>query len=267
MKATPTFFDSHLHVDDFVAAGEFEAVLERARAAGVTGLAAIGGSLEANRLAVELARTHPDTIIAAVGYDRDEAGKSPDLGVLAGLAAEAGVGAVGETGLDYHYTPETAGEQQALFQSMLDLAYAHTLPVVVHSREAEADTLRLLERQAARWPHPARPFAVLHCFTGDAAFAARLVELGVLISFSGILTFRNAAPIREAARVVPDANLLIETDAPYLAPVPHRGKRNEPAYVVRVAEVLARERGASLEQIARLTSRNARRLYDLASGA
>lgn len=253
--------DSHLHFDRFAEAGDVELVLARAEATGVSRMVAIGGTVAANQLAADLASRYPGRIRAVVGYDRDEAGREPPSEPLSGLFGRPGVVGVGETGLDYHYSADTAAEQQALFGAMLDTAAHHCLPVVVHSREADEDTLRLLRDHAARWTGDPERIGVLHCFTGSAAFAASLLELGLYIGFSGILTFPNAETIREVAGTVPADRLLIETDAPYLAPPPYRGKRNEPAYVVRVAEVLAEIRGISMKDVAALTSANAARLF------
>jgi TatD DNase family protein len=224
-------------------------------------MTAIGGSEEANALAVSLAERYPDRIRAAVGYDRDEAEGSPLIAALEAVLRRPGVGAVGETGLDYHYGKDTASAQRTLFAAMLAVAGDHRLPVVVHSREADEDTLRMLREHAAgRRADPDR-IGVLHCFTGDDAFADALLEIGFFISFSGIVTFPGAAALRDVARRVPLHRLLIETDAPYLAPPPHRGKRNEPAYVVRVAEVLAEVRGIGVPEVAAATHRNASRLF------
>jgi TatD DNase family protein len=153
--------------------------------------------------------------------------------------------------LDYHYSADTAAAQKALFSSMLDGARHHGLPVVVHSREAEADTLALLENHRSAWRGDPDRLGVLHCFTGDLPFAQALLALGMMISFSGIVTFKNAAALRDVAAAVPDDRLLIETDSPYLAPVPYRGKRNEPAYVCFIASALAELRGCEAEKIAR----------------
>jgi TatD DNase family protein len=253
--------DSHLHFDSFAARGEVEEVLERAGDAGVGRMVAIGGSAAANELAACLAAAHPAAVWAAVGFDRDQATLDPDIEGLGDLAGRPGVVAVGETGLDYHYSPDTAGAQKELFTEMLRFSRERALPVVVHSREARADTLDLLAAHAREWPVAGSAPGVLHCFTENMAFARALLDLGYLISFSGIVTFKNADALREVAAAVPDDRLMIETDAPYLAPVPRRGKRNEPAYVRYVAEALAEVRGCSLEHVAEVTGRNADRLF------
>jgi TatD DNase family protein len=255
------FIDSHAHFDTFAERGEVAALLETACAAGVQRVVAIGGTPAANRLAVDLSRRHAGSVRATVGYDRDEAGGSPDLAELEALAGQAGVVAVGETGLDYHYGPETATAQRALLEANLDVARRHGLPAVLHSREADEDTLALLQQHARAWTGDPARLGVLHCFTGSAGFARRLLDLGLHISFSGIVTFKNAADLREVARLVPDDRILIETDAPYLAPVPFRGRTNQPAWVVHVAAALATERNVSIQTLAEQTWINATRLF------
>ena len=252
--------DSHAHLDTFDENGDLEPMLTRAREAGLSRLIAIGGSPDANRRACRIAKDVP-WISATVGYDRDLAGKDPDLQALEQCAAEPGVVAIGETGLDYHYEPETRDQQRLLFQDMLDVAHRRTLPVVVHSREAEVDILDHLKKQHMRQQGPAGSLGVLHCFTGDLAFAEALLDLGMYISFSGIMTFKNAEQIRQVAAAIPLDRILIETDAPYLAPVPHRGKTNEPAYVAYVAARLAELRGESLEVVIEQTHHNSLHLF------
>lgn len=256
--------DSHLHFDTFDENGETGAILDRARAAGVQWMVAIGGSDDANEHAVRLAAAHPDCIRATVGYDRDLAATAWQGTLVEAAAREPGVVAIGETGLDYHYEPETAAGQRGLFEAMLELARRLQLPTVIHSRDAEADTLAMLEAHASAWAGDPDRLGVLHCFTGNKRFAKRLVDLGYYISFSGILTFRNAEDLRAVARALPLDRILIETDAPYLAPVPYRGKRNEPAWVGEVARTLAAARGdVSVEEAASVTADNACRLFAL----
>jgi TatD DNase family protein len=255
--------DSHVHFDAFDRAGLAERILDRAATAGVGRCIAIGGSDEANERAVRLAVEHPDRVGAVVGYDRDLAAAGVTPEPVAALIRDhaAQVVGIGESGLDYHYEPDTRDAQRTLFAAMLDLAAATTRPVVVHSRDADADTLDLLRAYVRNWPgDPGRP-GVLHCFTGSYDFARKLLDLGLMISFSGIVTFRNADDLRDVARRLPLDRLLIETDAPYLAPPPYRGKTNEPAWVVRVAETLATLRGDALQTIAEQTTANAARLF------
>lgn len=254
---TGEYIDSHAHFDKFAAKGLVEEVLARAADAGVTRIIAVGGNAESNRLVASLAARHPETLHVAVGFDRDQAERPNDLQALTEQLALPSVVAVGEIGLDYHYHPETAAIQKRLLREQLDIAAALGLPVIIHSREADEDTLELLRAYVGNWPRPDRSPGVLHCFTGTPAFAGQVLELGFMVSFSGILTFNQAGQVREAARMIPLERLMIETDCPYLAPVPHRGKQNEPAWVVCVAEKLAELHGCPVQKIAGITTRNA----------
>ena len=266
-------FDTHAHFDGFAAEGRVAAVLARAAAAGVEKMCAVGSSEASNELVVRLAREHPETLMAAVGYDRDQLEKPRDLEKLAARAADPAVAAVGEIGLDYYYSAETAPAQRALFGQMLAFAAERRLPVIVHSRYADDDTVEMLGEFSTAWkkvfhgvesPGAAvPPPGILHCFTGDAAFAEELLALGYFISFSGIVSFNNAGPLREVAKRIPADRLLIETDCPYLTPKPFRGKVNEPAYVARVAEVLAEARGVDAAALAEETFANAKRIFQL----
>lgn len=291
-------FDTHAHFDTFAAEGTVAAVLARAAAAGVETTCAVGSSEASNDLVVRLAREHPATLVAAVGYDRDQLEKPRDMEKLAALAADSAVVAVGEIGLDYYYSAETAPAQRALFGQMLAFAAARKRPVIVHSRYADDDTVEMLGEFATAWKKsvsdpqglapwvnqaggdatasqlprsptaqggrgPIPPPGILHCFTGDAAFAEELLALGFYVSFSGIVSFNNAGPLREVAKLIPEDRLLIETDCPYLTPKPFRGKVNEPAFVARVAEVVAEARGADVAALAETTCANARRIFQL----
>ena len=256
---SPMYFDTHVHFDLIKDAAE--AVIPRAVEAGVERMIAVGVSAASSAAAVAIAARFPDRIRAAVGYDRDCAASLDAAAALGPLPEDPLIVAIGEIGLDFHYSPDTAASQTDLFARMLETARARRLPVLVHSREAEDATLRLLREHASRWPGPADRIGALHCFTGGEELARSLVSLGFYISFSGIVTFRNADALRQAALGVPDDRLLIETDAPLLAPVPHRGQPNEPAYLPRVAETLARVRGCPIEHIAEITTANARRLF------
>lgn len=254
-------FDSHAHLDDFEADGTLPAMLERAREAGVQRILAVGGTPSANLRAVQVARRHPDLVRATVGYDRDEAEGQPDWTAAESLLADPLVAAVGETGLDYHYSPETAPRQRDLFAANLERARTRRLPVVVHTRDADDDTVALLASHVRAWAGDADRVGVIHCFTGSEALARRVLDLGFLISFSGIVTFKNAEALRTVARVVPSDRLLIETDAPFLAPVPYRGKRNEPGWVREVVAALASARNDTLQGLAEQTWWNATRLF------
>lgn len=257
--------DTHAHLDG-IDHGHDDAVaaaLQRAREAGVTHVIAVGGNPEGNRTAVQAARLYPG-VRAAAGFDRYCASRADlDHAELERQVALPGVAAVGETGLDYHYEPETAPAQEALFQRMLDLAAARQLPIVIHVREAEEAMAPLLRAHAARWPGEPDRIGVIHCFTGSPGFARLAIECGFYISFSGIITFPKADNVRAAAAGVPESRLLVETDTPFLAPVPFRGKPNEPAFLPQVLEHLARVKGVTPDHLAAVTTANARRLFQL----
>ncbi len=253
------YYDTHAHFEGTPL--ETAAVLERAFAAGVTRLVAVGGSAGLNAGALAAAKAYPENVRLALGFDRDQAtSAAPEVFVetLRQLAAAHPLAAVGETGLDFHYHPETAEAQCALFAAQLRLADEWGLPVIIHTREADEATLRVLDETPWRGDGLR---GVVHCFTGNKAFASQLLERQLAVSFSGIVTFRNADMLRESAAMVPDERLLIETDTPFLAPVPKRGQRNEPAFVAHVAECLATVRGTTPERIAEVTRQNARALF------
>ncbi|MDD4623299.1 MAG: TatD family hydrolase [Kiritimatiellae bacterium] len=253
------YYDTHVHFSG--SAADTALMMARAAAAGVGRMLAVGGNPELNAGAVAAALAYPERVRLALGFDRDQAGAvAPDehMEILRGLAASRELAAVGETGLDFHYRPESAAAQCDLFAAHLRLADEWRLPVIVHTREAEAATLSVLDETAWRGEGLR---GVAHCFTGDKKFASELLERSLAISFSGILTFRNAEVLRASAAYVPEDRLLIETDTPFLAPVPLRGRRNEPAFVARVAACLAEVRGDTVDRIAAVTRENAERLF------
>ncbi|ATH81583.1 hydrolase TatD [Ectopseudomonas mendocina] len=257
--------DSHCHLDrlDLAAhGGSLDAALDAARAVGVGHFLCIGVSADNAATVKGLAERYADVDCSVGVHPLDlEPGAEPALDWLLGELAHPKVVAIGETGLDYHYEPESAALQQASFRLHLEAARITGKPVIVHTREARADTLALL-REAAL------PQAgVLHCFTEDWEMAKAALDIGFYISLSGIVTFRNAEALRDVARQVPADRLLVETDSPYLAPVPHRGKPNLPQYVREVAEYLAVLRGVSYETLAEQTSSNFKRLFPLAGVA
>lgn len=253
-------FDTHCHLD----AGSFpegaDAVIERANAAGVTRFTCIGvGSLEQARAAVALAERRAD-VLATVGihpHDASDAGAALDA-ELATLAAHPRVVAVGEVGLDFHYDHSPRETQRDVFRRAIALALRLKKPLVIHTRSAPADTLAILEAEQAR-----DVGGIIHCFSEDRAFAVRALELGFYLSFSGILTFKNATAVHDVAAWAPDDRILVETDSPYLAPVPLRGKKCEPAFVRHTAARLAELRGSDLERVAHLTTENAARIFGL----
>jgi TatD DNase family protein len=256
--------DTHVHFSAGMTPEDFAGLVVRAQAAGVGRMVAVGCEPDTNAAALAVTRAHPDCLVAAVGYDRSLAGSdavADDIARLIDANRDVRVAAIGEIGLDFYYTPETAVPQAELMAGQLALARERGLPVIVHSREADEVTLELLEAHAAGWKGAVDRIGVLHCFTGSEAFAARLLELGFMISFSGIVTFRNADSLRAVARGIPEERLLLETDTPYLTPVPHRGKPNEPCYLPAVAAVLAKARGVPVERVAQMTTVNARRLF------
>jgi len=260
-RPAPGLTDSHVHLDGLLAGGAaLTDILERARAGGVGRLLAVGGSPAANRMAVDAARRFPGAVRAAAGYDRHAEAPS-DFDALDALLSLPEAAAVGEIGLDFSRGRDSAGRQQDLFHRQLDLAARRGLPVCVHTRAAEPETLAALRAQAAAWRGAADRIGVLHCFTGGPVFARALLDLGFCISFSGILTFKKSGGLRAVAAAIPASRLLIETDAPFLAPEPFRGKPCEPAHVRQVAEALAAARGTTWEAIAELTGRNAGRLF------
>jgi len=257
-------FDTHTHLDDARYNGDREAMLARAKEAGVEAFVTIGCDLTTSRSAVALADQHP-FIYASVGVHPHEVKHIQDnwYDDFRQLALNKKVVAYGEIGLDYHYNHSSPKEQRARFREQLQLARELTLPVIIHTREAQEDTIAILKEEKA-----SEIGGVFHCFSGDARLANDALDLGFYLSFSGILTFQNAAMLREIAKNTPMDRVLIETDCPYLTPVPHRGKRNEPAYVSCVAHQLAELHAdasdMSVETIERLTTQNAQRLFKIA---
>ena len=252
------WIDSHCHFDSFVEEGTERAVLDRAVAAGLTLVVAIGGSPAANERTRSLAQTYPGLVVGTVGYDRDLANDAPSLASLAAQARLDGVVAIGETGLDYHYDYAPRDVQADVFRKHIDAARRTGLPLVIHSREAEDDTASILEDEMGKGAFT----AVLHCFSSKPELAWRGIDIGLYVSFSGIVTFKKSEDFRELAAKLPADRILVETDAPYLAPVPNRGKRNEPAYVADTARVVADARGIGLADLAELTTANALRLFN-----
>ncbi len=246
--------DSHCHLDRL--SGDLEEILARANEAGVGWFLCVSINMENVERVIEIAGRHP-SVYATVGvHPNEQEGREPDLEELASLAERPKVVAIGETGLDYFHGKGDLEWQRERFRRHIAAAKITGKPLIVHMRDAAADTLSLLREEKAN-----EVGGVMHCFTGDWETAVSAMELGFHISFSGIITFRNADPLRAVAARVPEDRLLIETDSPYLAPVPYRGKPNQPAYVRRVAECLAELRGSSLEQIAEKTTANFHHLF------
>ncbi|MFZ5899278.1 MAG: TatD family hydrolase [Bacillota bacterium] len=253
------FVDTHCHLDDKSFAEDLEGVISRARQAGVTRLVTIGSDVASSRKAVRIAERYTG-IWAAVGvhpHDAARAGKGY-LDDIRALAAHPKVVAVGEIGLDYHYDHSPRNVQQEVFRTQLLLARELGLPVVVHSREAEEHTLAVLKEA----PGP----GVMHCFTGNWAWAEVFLDLGCYISISGVVTFAKSRDIKAVAERIPAERLLLETDAPYLAPVPRRGRRNEPAFLTHTAAAVAELRRMTAEELAALTTANALRFFGIEDG-
>ncbi|HEX5270056.1 MAG TPA: TatD family hydrolase [Gemmataceae bacterium] len=257
----PELIDTHAHLDDERFAADRPAVVERAAAAGVSRIVVVATTAATSRLCVDLAGQYPP-LFATVGIQPNHVAEAAlgDWDEVVGLATAAKVVALGETGLDRYWDYAPFPAQEDYFARHLELSRRHNLPVVIHCREAEADVLRMLRADFDRHG-PVR--AVMHSFSGDLATARDCLAMGLFISFAGMVTYKNAQPLRDVAREVPLDRLLVETDSPYLAPVPERGKRNEPAFVAHTAALLARERGVPLEVIAEHTTRNARTLFQL----
>ena len=253
-------YDTHAHFSED--REKTASTLARARAAGVARLMAVGGSPELNRAALLAQTLAPDATRLALGADRDQAGDASandaTMEAVRALHSAHACAAVGEIGLDFHYSPETARAQCDLFARQLALADELSLPVVIHTREADDATLGVLDE--VPWRADA-PRGVIHCFTGSPAFARQLLDRNFLISISGIVTFRAADNVRESARVVPLDRLLVETDSPFLAPVPMRGNENEPAFIVHTVKFLADLLSVPADELAARTFANAVALF------
>ena len=255
------FFDTHAHLDDDRFQSDLPAVLDRAAAAGLMRVVTVATTAPSSHACIALARQH-SLLRASVGIQPNHvaeaaAGAWDDVVRLAG---DATVVALGETGLDRHWDHTPFAQQEDYFARHLELARAKGLAVVIHCREAEADTLRMLRADFDR-RGPVR--AVMHSFTGDLATAQACLEMGLYISFAGMLTYKSAQNLRDVAAQVPLDRVLVETDCPYLAPVPVRGQRNEPAHVVHTAACLANLLGVTLSSLGEQTTANARRLFEV----
>jgi TatD DNase family protein len=250
--------DTHCHLDEKSCPGGADAAMDRARGVNVEAFVVIGvGSLETAREALALAERRADVVCTAGVHPHDANTLDEALfDALDALCRASAVVAIGEVGLDYHYDHSPRETQAAVFRRFIALARDVRKPIVVHTRSAAEDTLAILTAEQAR-----DVGGVIHCFSEDRDFARRAFDLGFDVSFSGILTFKNALSVQEVARFAPDDRILVETDSPYLAPVPKRGRPNEPSYLVHTAARLAELRGASREHIDRLTTENAVRRF------
>ncbi|MBF6569265.1 MAG: TatD family hydrolase [Candidatus Binataceae bacterium] len=257
----PNLCDSHCHLADPRIHADLEGVLTRAAAADVGPIVAVGaiGAIETDRLTVELAE-HCEGVYAAIGvhpHDADACGQAR-LDELRALARSPKVVAIGESGLDFHYLRSPAVAQEQALRRHLELAASADLPIVIHCRNAEQRLIEIVRE--AGMPSAG---GVIHCFTGDATAAREFLALGFYLSFSGIVTFKNAQALRAVVPIVPDDRLMIETDAPYLAPEPYRGRSNEPAFLPRTLQTLAALRQTDSTSLSALVTANAKRLFKL----
>ena len=253
-----TLIDSHCHLDFPDFADELDGVVDRAHAAGVERMITIGTRIERAPRLVEIAERY-DSVFFTVGtHPHEAAGEAAsDFAALRRFAEHPKCVGIGEAGLDYHYNYAPPEVAQRVFRGQIALARELGLPIVIHTREAEDDTAAILKDEMGQGPFS----ALLHCFTSSRALAETGLRLGLSISFSGVVTFKNSAELRAIARETPLDRLLVETDAPYLAPVPHRGKRNEPAFVVATARAVAEAKGVAPEALAAATRANTLRLF------
>ena len=245
--------DSHCHLDFPDFADDRDAVLARAKAAGVGMMVTISTKVSEADKIIALAEAH-DQLVCSVGIHPHEAGREPQTSAeqLVHLAKHEKVVGIGETGLDYFYEHSPRDAQQKNFRAHIAAARESGLPLIVHARDADEDTADILEDEMGKGVYP----GLIHCFTAGPELAKRALDIGFYISISGIATFKNATALRETIQAIPLERLLVETDAPFLAPVPNRGKRNEPAFVADTARALAELKGVSLEALSRATTDN-----------
>ena len=250
--------DSHCHLDFPDFAAELDAVVARARAAGVGRMVTISTRVKKHAQVIGIAEKYPD-VFCSVGTHPHYAAEEPDIDAktLIALAKHPKIVAIGEAGLDYHYDTSPRQQQAKSFRQHIAAARQTGLPLVIHSRDCDADMARILEEETGQGAFT----AVLHCFTGSRDLAFKAIELGHYVSFTGILTFKRSDELRAISAALPGDRVLVETDAPYLAPLPYRGKRNEPAYVVETARVLAQACGVAADLIAQRTTENFFRLF------
>ncbi|MBU0758821.1 MAG: TatD family hydrolase [Candidatus Omnitrophica bacterium] len=251
--------DTHCHLDFKDFDPDRQEVIDRAREQGIERIVNVGSSLEGTEKSIELSRKH-DFIYSSAGIHPHEADRtgSKELELFGGLLGAGKVVAIGEIGLDYFRNLASRDNQEKLFRKMLDLAKEKDLPVIIHNRDAHEDTLHILKDTMGC---PVN--GVMHCFSGDAAFLERCLDIGMLVSFTCNVTFKKVGRLREAVKLVPIDRLLLETDAPFLAPQAFRGRRNEPAYVRFLAEEIAGIKGIDFEEVARVTTMNAKRFFGI----
>ena len=250
--------DTHAHLDEQSFEADFDDVIQRAQAASVKGMVTIGITVDSCRRAIALAEKYP-AVRAAVGIHPNYVSQAAfeDWGLVCEMAQHSRVVALGETGLDRYWDHSPIELQVDYFERHLVLSRETGKPFIVHCREAEAETLAVLERAAQTGPLN----GIMHSFCGTPETAMRCVELGMLLSFSGMITYKKNEALRQVAASVPRDRILVETDCPYLSPTPHRGKRNEPAYVKLTAQTLAEACGLTLPELAEITTANAKRAF------
>lgn len=253
----PSIIDTHCHLDMPQFESDRDEVIQRARATGLEAIITVGSDIESSISALEIANKY-DFIYCSVGVHPHEASRLDEHAIdrLRGLLSKKKIVAIGETGLDYHYMHSPKDVQKEAFRRQIRIALKNNLPLIVHSREAEKDTIDILKEEGVTK-------GVMHCFSSSPNMAEDAMRLGLYISIAGPVTFKNAKNLKEIAKSVPDEYLLIETDSPYLTPEPLRGKRNEPSFIVHTADEIARLRGVSIEDIYRITSLNAKRLFGI----
>jgi TatD DNase family protein len=255
--------DSHCHLDYLAKDQDVEALLERAKGAGVGGMVTISTRLSTFPEVLKIAKSHPDLCWCSVGvhpHHADEEGLS-DPAQLVELAGDPAVVGIGETGLDYYYDNAPREDQQRSFRAHIAAARETGLPLIVHTRDADEDTVAILKDEYEKGAYP----GLIHCFTAGPELAASVLELGFYISVSGIVTFKRSDELRETLSGVPLERLLVETDAPFLAPVPHRGKTNEPSYVGHTAAALAELKGVGFKELEETTTANFYKLFSKAA--
>jgi TatD DNase family protein len=253
--------DSHCHLDCIDLSefnNNFEALIQHTHNAGVEHMLCVSINLKQYPEMLEKVRDYPGISVSAGMHPMADESDAFSAAYLTEIASDDKVVAIGETGLDYYYHKGNPDWQQQRFRAHLQVANQLKKPVIVHTRDAADDTLRILREEQAE-----QCGGVIHCFTETQQFADQALEMGLMISISGIVTFKNAQALRDVAKNIPDDRLLIETDSPYLAPIPHRGKQNQPAYVQHVAETLAAIRNTSVEHIAEISRNNFYRLFSL----
>lgn len=250
--------DSHCHLNDPKFNGELDQIVANFLSAGVTNAVCVGCSPESNRLAKEIAHSY-DSVYYAVGVHPDDCDLYDEQDLEKFLSSkDKKLVAVGEIGLDYYRIKDNKDKQKQVFISQIRLAKKYDLPIIIHCRDSYGDTLEVLKEFA-----PFNGKAVVHCFSGSLEFARELFKLGINISFTGSVTFENAKNLHNVVMNIPNENFFFETDSPYLAPTPHRGKRNEPKYVAEIVKFVAGLRGETVEELEKITDQNAKRFFNL----